>query len=355
MRVAYCRSEVRELASGVDALYLSGQADLPTSLADRLEKARSSSEDLDASVHFAFGGYDWEMQPFGLGRYRYRLDHPLAVLGITTKEKLPTFRAQARAEALHSPMGPRGVARWIDSATTNENLDTTWTVSRIDLYADCQGWQLNGNERHRFICRAKKLTTYEDDTHFTGFTFGNRKSKTVNARIYDKTRELAGNGHDWWYEIWGDRFDPEQPVLRVEFEIHRAMLREMGLGHPNETLDAVDRLWAYGVQDWLTFRRATAHERPARWPLANEWQRLQRFSLAGNALPMERIRAGRSAGALRTLMPGLNGYVSGFASWIGVDTIEEACDHLPEYLRAYEQQSRRSFCERVTEKRKSRT
>ncbi|MAT04282.1 MAG: hypothetical protein CL424_04465, partial [Acidimicrobiaceae bacterium] len=38
------------------------------------------------------------------------------------------------------------------------------------------------------------------------------------ARIYDKTNEIAGNGHDWWHEVWGTAFDPDRTVLRVEFE-----------------------------------------------------------------------------------------------------------------------------------------
>jgi len=341
---------VRELASGVDALYLSGRTELPAIVVEALETARDAAQELERSVTYSFGGYDWEMQPHGMGRYRFRLDHPLAVVGVTATERLPTFRVQARAEALHSPLGPDGVTRWIESATSNEGLDTRWTVSRIDLHADTQGWTVTGNDRHRFVCRARTLATYEDDGDLSGFTFGNRKSKSINARIYDKTREIAGNGHDWWREIWGDKYNEEQPVLRTEFEFHRAALNEMQLNDPETTLANVDRLWAYATGDWLTYRRPTDHDRSARWPVAAEWERVRRCSLAGSALPMDRIRAGRSEGELRRLMPGLNGYVAGFASWTGHDTISDACAALPAYLAAYEQQSRQSFTQRVEDK-----
>ena len=348
----YCRPVVMELASGVDALYLSSRCELPAELVERFTSAREAATETDTPVPFEFGGYDWEMQTHGLGRYRFRIDHPLATIGVTLSDKLPTFRVQARAEALHSSMGPSGWVRWVTSVLHNERLPVSWIVSRIDLHADTQGWNPTGNSRHRFVCRARKRATYEDDTELTGFTFGQRSTKTVNGRIYDKTREIAGNGHDWWLDLWGDKFEPEQPVWRTEFELHRAALKEMNLNGPAEVLDAVDRLWAYATRDWLTYRRPSSHERPARWPLAAEWERIQHVSLAGNALPIERIRSGRAKGGLRTAMPGINGYIATFASWTGFDTIEDACAALPDHLRTYEQTSGRSFCDRVHEKRR---
>jgi hypothetical protein len=352
LRQGYCRPQVRELASGVDALYLSGRCDLPEPLVARLTAARETAREADGPVPFSFGGYDWEMQPHGLGRYHFRIDHPLAVVGLTTRERLPTLRVQTRAEALHSAMGPAGVVRWITSAITNEGLPIIWTVSRLDLHADVQGWNPTGNDRHRFACRAKTLATYEDDGALSGWTFGNRKSKTVNGRIYDKTREIAGNGHDWWHDIWGPKYDPAMPVWRIEFEFYRAILKEMGLSDPESVLAAVDRIWAYAANEWLTYRRPTNHDRTARWPLSAEWEKIQRVTLAGNALPMERIRAGRAAGGLRTSMPGINGYVATFAAWTGHDTIDDACAALPNYLRNFEATSGRTFIDRVTDKRR---
>jgi hypothetical protein len=128
----------------------------------------------------------------------------------------------------------------------------------------------------------------------------------------------------------------------------------MSLSTPTDVLVNVDRLWAYATGEWLSYRRPSAHERAARWPVAPEWERIRRCRLAGSALPMERIRAGRAEGELRRLMPGLNGYVAGFASWTGHDTIADACAALPAFLAAYEQQSGRAFGDRVEEKRRHR-
>ncbi len=182
-------------------------------------------------------------------------------------------------------------------------------------------------------------------------TFGNRHSGTLTARIYDKTEEIGLTGHDWWIDLWGDRFDPDRPVLRTEFEFARNALREMNLRDPDETLARVGDLWAYATQKWLTYRTPTRHGCTNRWPVAPEWQQIQQASLAGAAVPIDRITAGRQRGALRKMMPALNGYVASFGAWTDNDSIDDACSALPEHLRSYEHFSQRAFCSRVHEKR----
>ncbi len=346
-------SPVTELASGVDSLYLSGRAELPRPLLDDLELHRTAAQESGCPVPYSFGGYDWLVKSHSLHRHRYWLEHPLASVGISPSEKLPPIYAQFRAEGIHS-LGADGVVSWLTGALRNADLSPTLTVSRIDLHADWQHWHLDGDQRHRFVCRSRDLTTYEDDFELTGFSFGNRKTKTVTARIYDKTREIDGNGHDWWPEVWGADFEPDAPVLRTEFEFARAALREMNLDDPTTTLANTDRLWAYATREWLTYRTPSRHSCSHRWPVAAEWEQIQHASLAGAAIPMDRITAGRTAGELRRIMPGLNGYVASFGSWTDHDTIREACAALPEHLYAFERTSRRAFCGRVHEKRQQR-
>ena len=343
---------MRELASGVDALYLSGRTDLPASLLSSLESSRVSAQESGSPAPLTLGGYDWSVARHGLLKWKYRVEHPLAVIGLTGSEHLPSVRVQARSEALHS-LGADGFMAWIGSVFENEGLEVGFTVSRIDLHHDCQGWALTGDDRHRFVCRARDLATYEADFELSGFSFGNRTSQTVTARIYDKTREIDGKGGDWWFEHWGPRYVEGSPVYRVEFEFARDCLRGMGLDSPTDVLPEVGRLWAYGTRDWLTYREPSAHARAARWPVAPEWEAVQASSLGLGSLPMDRIRAGARAGSLRKLLPGLNGYVASFAALTGEVTIGGACAALPAHLAGYEMTSGVPFAERVIEKRKS--
>ena len=338
-----------ELAAGIDALYMSGRGTLPGTLLERLEVAKLAALDSGTAQPFSMGGYDWQLQVGGRHMYRYLLSHEAAEVGMTASEKLPPVWVQPRSEALNSA-GADGMVSWARNLLANEGAAIALGVSRIDLHSDWQGWYPTGDERHRFVCRARSLVTYEENAEFSGFTFGKRKTGSMTARIYDKTLEIEGNGHDWWIELWGERFDVARPVIRVEFECSRELLHEMGLSDPDDVLAAVGDLWAYCADEWLTFREPSEHHAASRWPVAAEWAAIQGSSLAVGSLPLARIKKGRSKGGLRLLMPLLNGCIASFAGWVGVVTIADACGRLPAYLTAYERTSGRSFADRVAEK-----
>lgn len=346
-------TQLVELASGVDSLYVSSDCDVPKALWADLDREREVAAENGGSVPFSLGGYDWQLKSRGLNRYSIWLDHPLVALGITRSQRLPTLYAQFRSEAIHS-LGADGVVDWLNGALDNANLATEFMVSRIDLHADWQHWDLDGDRRHQFVCRSRTLTTYEDDIVLSGFSFGNRKSKTITARIYDKTREIEAKGNDWWFDLWSPAYEKDVQVLRTEFEFARPVLNEMRFSTVAAVLANCDRLWAYATQDWLTYREPSSHACPDRWPIAPEWLQIQKATLVGDALPMKRIRAGQTRGGLRRVIPALNGYMASFAALTGHDTIDDACWALAPYLDSYEVVSQRHFCDRVLEKRQQR-
>ncbi|HLA82145.1 MAG TPA: hypothetical protein VJP78_11110, partial [Thermoleophilia bacterium] len=91
---------VWELASGVDALYLSGWAELPDSLLSRLEVAKKRARLSGAPVSFSFGGIEFGLLPYGMQKYQYWLSHEWGALGVTASMALPPLRWQPRSEFL---------------------------------------------------------------------------------------------------------------------------------------------------------------------------------------------------------------------------------------------------------------
>jgi hypothetical protein len=221
----------------------------------------------------------------------------------------------------------------------------------MDLYADFQGWRPTGDDRHRFLCRGKERDTYEDSGTLTGFTFGRRKSGTMTARIYDKTRDVERKGTDFWPDVWGSSFDRSQAVFRIEFEFARTALRQYGLNTLDEVLAAVPALWLSVTRDWLTYRSPTADETRSRWPVATEWRAVQRAKVGDGAFGIERMYDGRTEGSLRRLMRMLNGLTAHYGALMGTDDIEAACWLLIGSLRDAEIVTRRSFADRVAEYR----
>lgn len=338
---------VRELASGVDALYMSANADLSAALVADLRgwrEAASGSEGHPVELL----GESFRVPPYGRVRYPFLLEHEFGWIGLLPESKLPAVRVQPRSGHLHS-VGVRAAVSWwrdlVEALTGTARL----SASRIDLFSDWQGWNLEATDGARFVCRADRRDTYEERADLLGFTFGRRKTGTVLARIYDKTIESAGK-LDVWAAVWGAAFDPAKRVLRVEFELGRKALREFGVDLVDDALDAAAGMWGSVTESWLSHRTPTSDATRSRWPVSPEWLRIQRPSMRGSIPGLERIRRARRASSLRSIMPALMGYTASFGAHSGLATLEETFEALPGALRDYGVFSGRSFEDRVAEK-----
>ena len=98
---------LRELASGIDALYLSGRAELPKRFLARLEDCRAWAAEAERPAPCEIGQHTFGIVPHGWGKYRFCLDHQMARIGFSTSRHLPTVRVQPRSEFLHA-IGPGG-------------------------------------------------------------------------------------------------------------------------------------------------------------------------------------------------------------------------------------------------------
>lgn len=341
-----------ELASGIDALYLSGRAALPGDLLDRLAECRLEAELAASPVQIDLGGSEFVVSPRGLGKYAYCLTHRNGVVAITPSDRLPALRVQPRAEFLHG-VGATNAVEWFRSALEAACGHVAWSVSRLDLHADFQGWQLDWADRERFVCRADALAIHGERGEVTGWRFGLRKTKTICARIYDKTREIERKGLDYWQDIWGDRYEVGRPVLRIEVEFGRIGLNEFRVDTPDEVISSAGGLWMSATHNWLTYRRPSPDRTRSRWPVASEWAQIQHASIADGAHAIDRVREGLRRGNLRKIAPALVGYASTFAAIVGTEGVDDTCALLPTLIRTYGCWSGRPFAERVLDKRRS--
>lgn len=156
------------------------------------------------------------------------------------------------------------------------------------------------------------MRTFEADDRLTGLQFGNRTTKSVLARIYDKTADVERTGADWWFDIWGRQREPGLQVHRVEFELNREALAQFGLTGPIETLGAIGDIWTYCSREWLTHRSPTADANRSRWPVSVEWSCVQQAALVQQKRGIERITRQLRCGSLRKLSPGV---LAWWATW----------------------------------------
>lgn len=341
---------VKELASGVDALYLSGHAYLPKAFLARLEDTRLFADQVSIPVPFELGPLTFGLAPHGWGKYRFCLEHESGRIGFTSSTKLPAVRIQPRAELLHS-LGPAGTVRHFDELLRPEMDRLVLSVARIDLFCDVEGMLLGGEDRRGFLCRGDDCTTYEAGHVCTGFSFGSRRTQRISARIYDKTAEMAAKGNDWWELVWGDRHEPGAQVWRIEFEIGRTALTELELYHPDAVLAAAPSLWRYCTGEWLTLRTPGPDSNSSRWPVAATWRIIQSATSARGGTELTWIRRRKRASSFRRLMPGLVGYLVSFAALSGTFTVADTLEALTSHLADDEIARRMTFAERVHRRR----
>ena len=224
-------------------------------------------------------------------------------------------------------------------------------MSRIDLFADFQGWSVSGDERREFLCRADARNLFENAEEFNGLKIGKRESGTISARLYDKTIESAKSGTAYWKQLWGETYNPALSVLRVEFELHREVLRQFGVSTPDEVLASTGAMWHYLTHDWMTHRVPTNDETKSRWPVSEPWQAVQRARIAGGALGIERAYGAKRAGVLANLMPSLVGQLANFGALTNSESVIDLIPHLERHLYQYSRSSGRSMISRIAEKR----
>jgi hypothetical protein len=133
-------------------------------------------------------------------------------------------------------------------------------VSRIDLTADVQGWTVKPQHLKRFHTRAKGVCLYDGTQRFTGISFGKR---TLVARIYDKTVEIATSHKDWLPEVWSRSacYRAGAPVWRIEFQLRREALTSRARSSDGARLDtweqvrsAIGTLWQGLTSSWISLR-----------------------------------------------------------------------------------------------------
>ena len=338
-----------ELSSGVDALYLSGYGEPTEAFIADLEGTRRLAELVHAPLSFPVDDERFNLYPHGWGRYPYLLAGEMGSVGVTMSRHLPAVRVQPRAALLHA-MGPQATVDRLRELLTPLVEGLSFSVNRVDLYADFQGLSLDSTCRERFVCRAGAVRVFEQEGSFTGIQLGMRSSKTFSARIYNKTTELVTSGADWWFAIWGAAYDPQLPVFRVEFEIGRKAITDFGLDSPEEVLSAVGDLWRYATEEWLTYRLPARSER-SRWRLAPEWTAVQRASLGENAVGLDRVRVGRRNGTIRRIFPALAGYLATFGAAVGTNGIDDTLAALNTQLRNDEIARHVKFEERIARRR----
>jgi hypothetical protein len=268
---------LRLLSGGVDSLYVSIRGGARTALLVELEaaKLRAQHEREPVPFEFAKTGTRMRVKPGGFAGWAYWLTSPELELWLGRDPRMqgPAGRVQFHSLYLHGAGPATALAAVRDLLERDVCAGPSMlSVSRLDVYADAQGWRLEPADMKRFVTWANHRDVKGVGRRFTGFVFG--QGGGMMARLYDKDAQMEESGRTWMRSYWRGRVEGER-VWRLEFELRRALMRRLEAQEPGAVLELVPALWRRCTSEWLTLRIPSGHAVKARWPVDPMWVEAQ--------------------------------------------------------------------------------
>jgi len=248
---------VKILRTGIDSLYLSYPGSTFTEAAIRLDalKKLAQSDDLERSALAQLDLADHLLQVHDRGNrhFQYILTdncYRIEIAGLAAKS-LPLAYARLSSELL-TLSGARVAEKGLYSIISKlGQLEGSARVSRVDLCVDfITSYPLESVSECDWVTRAKVLDRFSVNRAFSGWAIG--PGGVISARLYNKTLEIEKSGKTYLFPIWGKAgWRPEQTVWRLEFQLRRSVLKELGVSSFEDLLPRCGGLWRYATESWL--------------------------------------------------------------------------------------------------------
>lgn len=161
-------------------------------------------------------------------------------------------------------------------------LNAAPNTSRVDLCIDfVTVFLLEKIMDMDWVTKAKDMDRYTVQRQFSGWVIGKGR---ISARLYNKTLEMEKKPRPYLEDLWKQSgWDGKQTVWRLEFQIRRDCLRELGVTSFDSLMQNLAGLWKYATKDWLRLSVPNQKDKTqTRWPTATVWGVLQGADWAGN-------------------------------------------------------------------------
>lgn len=330
--------------SAVDSLYFSYSGGLIDGFFDYLEYMKKEAVESGAAIPVEIGEKRLLLQPYGQGRFTYRLETDDLIIGASSSKSLPDLYPQPFAHYLYE-QGHQKAFEEIDGLAKYLKAKEKAKISRIDLCVDFQNWTPTIKRLDDFVCRAKYKSAMFSGDPLNGLQFG---KGNVVARIYNKTAEIQVSGKQWMREVWRrcPVYQEEKDVWRVEFQFRRDALTEFGCDTVPDTFERLRGLFDYGL-GWLSLRRGSG-TRKERLPVDKNWLALGGASFPGESC--ERVKPEKRKAHRQALVRGAAGYLSSYGAHLRTTDFEKLIPVLSHDMRAYYGHKGTTFEETVLKK-----
>ena len=251
------------------------------SLKKESQEASNNYQDTK-TINKTFGTHKFNVMDKGIKGFSVVLaNNDISIALRKTKSKVnpsPIIKVEFRAEFLARKGYIQAIKIVNDFVSQHLLDDYRIKISEIHLATDIQGYNFTPIDFYRVKTRARKRTSYEEETDFakassygglttfTGMTFG---GGDYHMRIYNKTVEIMKQKNKAFAKIllWNKKsnYDENKTVWRLEIQIRRAKLKKL-VNHEKNTMDdyqnilsAIPDLWSKALTDY-TFKDISRHK-----------------------------------------------------------------------------------------------
>lgn len=309
---------ITPIRCGVDTLEATFKGDIDLEITKELHKRKANAQISNSPDPVRMCGENLFVSDKGSGLWQFIVRNRDLMLRYSLAKNLPPMGVRLLAEGLAT----RGVTElWNKSKEIAEEAELhPMNLTRLDVAVDFQGWVPTFAEMQNVVCQSGFRPVYPNTTSPETFQFG--KGARV-VRLYDKTKEIAVTGKEWWHNVWKlCGYDPSLPVWRLEVQLRSAALKEVECRNPETALANIFGLYCHGL-DWCSLRSPDGDSNLRRAPEHEAWIDLrEKFTPArylGRITPVVRVMTydksvARIAGLLAS---------AGAAS--GIDDYDELC------------------------------
>jgi len=156
----------------------------------------------------------------------------------------------------------------------------------MDLYIPSHYWGVD--LFNKLVSRSRNYNHYFKSNQLTGVHIGKGK---LSCRLYDKDLEIRTISKKFWmHDVWGiDEIPDNKKVIRIEFQLLREAIKELGIDTLSESFLSLDNIWGYCTKDWLKFQSNPGKHHTQRKTLP--WWSTVQNSFQGVCEPVPAIRA----------------------------------------------------------------
>lgn len=329
------------LLCGIDSLDLGGYVDWGNSwenTKDLFQSRKEEAQTKKAVVCTSPFGRHYLVLPSGKPpQYRYHIqfaEYHLFIGISRISGKTPNVYLSFNAEALWH----LGLSKCIEIAKRDiESFGGDllyFQVSRVDLAAD---FHIPGDinlpflDQHK-VCRSRHQQHYLGNGHLETYYIGT-PGAPLRLRIYDKGTEITKGNKQWFQNVWG--VERPECVWRVEFQLRRSVLKELGIETTDCLRSKLGGVWRYLTEEWFSLRLPN-NDRQDRREVHNWWLEVQTIaSQFGPAIDLQRLTDGELSAPLDWYVSHIGGCLPSIGALTHTIHFDFALNELHNHLIAY--------------------